>query len=73
MMIATMFLPPIVTLIPLYRMVSEMGLSGSLAGVILPNMVVQVGPTFHFGGAKPVPPPPPDLDIPGRPAAKPAS
>jgi len=23
------------------------------------NMVVQIGPTFHFGGAKPVPPPPP--------------
>jgi outer membrane protein OmpA-like peptidoglycan-associated protein/opacity protein-like surface antigen len=23
------------------------------------NLVVQVGPTFHFGGAKPLPPPPP--------------
>jgi OOP family OmpA-OmpF porin len=23
------------------------------------NLVVQIGPTFHFGGARPVPPPPP--------------
>ncbi|MCR8724620.1 carbohydrate ABC transporter permease [Frigidibacter sp. ROC022] len=42
-MIATMFLPPIVTLIPLYRMVSEMGLSGSLVGVILPNLANAFG------------------------------
>lgn len=37
-MIATMFLPPIVTLIPLYRIVSEMGLAGTLFGVILPQL-----------------------------------
>jgi len=42
-LIATMFLPPIVTLIPLYRMVSEMGLSGSLVGVILPNLANAFG------------------------------
>lgn len=37
-MISTMFLPPIVTLIPLYRIVSEMGLNGSLIGVVLPHL-----------------------------------
>lgn len=36
--IATMFLPPIVTLIPLYRIVGYMGLNASLAGVIVPNL-----------------------------------
>lgn len=42
-LIATMFLPPIVTLIPLYRMVGSMGLSASLAGVILPNLANAFG------------------------------
>ncbi|MDW6024388.1 carbohydrate ABC transporter permease [Mesorhizobium sp. BAC0120] len=42
-LIATMFLPPIVTLIPLYRMVGSMGLSTSLAGVILPNLANAFG------------------------------
>ncbi len=42
-MIATMFLPPIVTLIPLYRMVSAMGFSASLVGVILPNLANAFG------------------------------
>ena len=37
-MISTMFLPPIVTLIPLYRIVSEMGLAGTLFGVVLPQL-----------------------------------
>lgn len=43
LMIVAMFLPPIVTLIPLFRMVSEMGLNGSLAGVILPNLANAFG------------------------------
>jgi multiple sugar transport system permease protein len=43
LLIATMFLPPIVTLIPLYRMVGSMGLSASLAGVILPNLANAFG------------------------------
>lgn len=42
-LIATMFLPPIVTLIPLYRLVSEMGLSGSLLGVVMPNLANAFG------------------------------
>ncbi len=42
-LIATMFLPPIVTLIPLYRLVGSMGLSASLAGVILPNLANAFG------------------------------
>jgi multiple sugar transport system permease protein len=42
-LIATMFLPPIVTLIPLYRMVGSMGLSASLVGVILPNLANAFG------------------------------
>ncbi|MCP4379898.1 MAG: carbohydrate ABC transporter permease [Hyphomicrobiales bacterium] len=42
-MIATMFLPPIVTLIPLYRLVSSIGVDGSLAGVILPNLANAFG------------------------------
>jgi multiple sugar transport system permease protein len=37
-MISTMFLPPIVTLIPLYRIVGEMGLAGTLFGVVLPQL-----------------------------------
>src|SRR4029079_14056642 len=42
-LIATMFLPPIVTLIPLYRMVGSIGLNGSLFGVILPNLANAFG------------------------------
>jgi multiple sugar transport system permease protein len=42
-MIATMFLPPIVTLIPLYRMVGYLGLNGSLAGVIVPHLANAFG------------------------------
>lgn len=42
-LIATMFLPPIVTLIPLYRMVGTLSLNGSLAGVILPNLANAFG------------------------------
>ncbi|KAB2869844.1 MAG: carbohydrate ABC transporter permease [Bauldia sp.] len=41
--IATMFLPPIVTLIPLYRLVSYLDLDGSLVGVILPNLANAFG------------------------------
>jgi multiple sugar transport system permease protein len=41
--IATMFLPPIVTLIPLYRLVGSIGLNASLAGVILPNLANAFG------------------------------
>jgi multiple sugar transport system permease protein len=37
--IGTMFLPPIVTLVPLYHLVSSMGLSDSYAGVMLPWLV----------------------------------
>lgn len=43
LLIATMFLPPIVTLIPLYHMVGSLGLSGSLFGVILPNLANAFG------------------------------
>lgn len=43
LLVGTMFLPPIVTLIPLYRLVSEIGLNGSLAGVILPNLANAFG------------------------------
>jgi multiple sugar transport system permease protein len=35
-LVATMFLPPIVTLVPLYWMVSSVGLSDSYLGVLLP-------------------------------------
>lgn len=42
-LIATMFLPPIVTLIPLYRLVSEMGLGGSLLGVVVPSLANAFG------------------------------
>jgi multiple sugar transport system permease protein len=34
--VATMFIPPIVTLVPLYWLVSKMGLTNSYAGVLLP-------------------------------------
>ena len=41
--IATMFLPPIVTLIPLYRLVGYLRIDGSLAGVIVPNLANAFG------------------------------
>ncbi len=42
-LIATMFLPPIVTLIPLYRVVGYLGLDASLAGVVVPNLANAFG------------------------------
>jgi multiple sugar transport system permease protein len=42
-LIATMFLPPIVTLIPLYRIVGYLGLNASLAGVVAPNFANAFG------------------------------
>lgn len=42
-MIATMFLPPIVTLIPLYRLVTYMGFNASLIGVIVPHLANAFG------------------------------
>ncbi|RWE34702.1 MAG: carbohydrate ABC transporter permease [Mesorhizobium sp.] len=42
-LIATMFLPPIVTLIPLYRLVGSIGLDASLAGIIVPNLANAFG------------------------------
>jgi multiple sugar transport system permease protein len=42
-LIATMFLPPIVTLIPLYRITGYLGLNGSLAGVLAPNLANAFG------------------------------
>ena len=39
----TMFLPPIVTLIPLYRMIVSMGLDARLIGVVLPNLANAFG------------------------------
>lgn len=35
-LVATMFLPPVITLVPLYWMVSQMGLTDSYLGVLLP-------------------------------------
>jgi multiple sugar transport system permease protein len=43
LLIATMFLPPIVTLIPLYRIVGSFGLNASLVGVIMPNLANAFG------------------------------
>ena len=43
LLIATMFLPPIVTLIPLYRMIGSIGLNASLAGIIVPNLANAFG------------------------------
>jgi multiple sugar transport system permease protein len=43
LLIATMFLPPIVTLIPLYRIVGYLGLNASLAGVVVPNLANAFG------------------------------
>jgi multiple sugar transport system permease protein len=42
-LVATMFLPPIVTLIPLFRIVTQLGLDASLAGVIVPNLANAFG------------------------------
>lgn len=42
-LIATMFLPPIVTLIPLYRLVTAIGLNASLFGVIVPHLANAFG------------------------------
>lgn len=42
-LIATMFLPPIVTLIPLYRLVTYMSMNASLIGVIVPNLANAFG------------------------------
>ena len=42
-LIATMFLPPIVTLIPLFRMVGSLGFGGELGGVILPHLANAFG------------------------------
>jgi multiple sugar transport system permease protein len=42
-LIATMFLPPIVTLIPLYRITGYLGLNASLAGVVVPNLANAFG------------------------------
>ena len=42
-LLATMFLPPIVTLIPLYRLTGYLGLNGSLAGVLVPNLANAFG------------------------------
>lgn len=41
--IATMFLPPIVTLVPLFHLVDSMGLSDTYAGVMLPWLVNAFG------------------------------
>ncbi|WP_157020256.1 carbohydrate ABC transporter permease [Mesorhizobium xinjiangense] len=43
LVIATMFLPPIVTLIPLYRLVTSMGFNASLVGVIVPHLANAFG------------------------------
>ncbi|MEW9805721.1 carbohydrate ABC transporter permease [Mesorhizobium marinum] len=43
LLIATMFLPPIVTLIPLYRLVTYMGFNASLVGVIVPHLANAFG------------------------------
>lgn len=42
-LIATMFLPPIVTLIPLFRIVTQLGWDASLVGVIVPNLANAFG------------------------------
>jgi multiple sugar transport system permease protein len=43
LLIAAMFLPPIVTLIPLYRITGYLGINASLVGVILPNLANAFG------------------------------
>jgi len=42
-LIGTMFLPPIVTLIPLYRLTGYLGLNSSLLGVVVPNLANAFG------------------------------
>lgn len=42
-LIATMLLPPIVTLIPLYRLTGYLGLNASLLGVVVPNLANAFG------------------------------
>lgn len=42
-LVGTMFLPPIVTLIPLFRIAGELKIDGSLAGVIVPNLANAFG------------------------------
>ncbi len=47
-----------------YGFTDNLFLRGEVRGLFntdpsMANLVVQIGPTFHFGGAKPVPPPPP--------------
>ncbi|ODT47305.1 carbohydrate ABC transporter permease [Devosia sp. 63-57] len=42
-LIGTMFLPPIVTLIPLYRITGYLGLNASLFGVVVPNLANAFG------------------------------
>jgi len=43
LVIATMFLPPIVTLIPLYRLIGYLRIDGGLTGVIAPNLANAFG------------------------------
>jgi len=43
LVLATMFLPPIVLLVPLYRLVQSMGLVDSYLGVMLPNIANAFG------------------------------
>ena len=43
LLIAAMFLPPIVTLIPLYRLTGYLGLNANLFGVIVPNLANAFG------------------------------
>lgn len=43
LLLSTMFLPPIVTLISLYRIVGYLGLTGSLWGVVVPNLANAFG------------------------------
>lgn len=42
-LVMTMFLPPIVTLVPLFRIVTQIGLDGRLLGVIAPNLANAFG------------------------------
>lgn len=42
-LIATMFLPPIVTLIPLYRLTGYLGINANLLGVVVPNLANAFG------------------------------
>lgn len=43
LLMTTMFLPPIVTLIPLLRIVTQLGFDGRLIGVIVPNLANAFG------------------------------